>query len=151
MAALIAESRSLPRRPPPGIRIEIDMSRAPRLNVNDAHRRGWSSYRTRCRRCRARPVEPPGPDRGRAPRHRGVITASGWTRSLRGSSNPIPRGCRHGLGMAIARKAIEEHGGQIEVTSAPGRGTTMRIMLPISPEASTTTFTAERTAGRRLD
>jgi nitrogen fixation/metabolism regulation signal transduction histidine kinase len=35
-----------------------------------------------------------------------------------------------GLGLAIARKNIEEHGGRISVTSAPGEGTTVTILLP---------------------
>jgi len=35
-----------------------------------------------------------------------------------------------GLGMAIAKRAIEEHNGRIELTSAPMKGTTARIILP---------------------
>jgi signal transduction histidine kinase len=35
-----------------------------------------------------------------------------------------------GLGLAIAQKAIAEHDGTIEVSSAAGRGTTFRILLP---------------------
>jgi signal transduction histidine kinase len=40
-----------------------------------------------------------------------------------------------GLGLAIAKKAVEEHGGTIEVASAAGAGTTMRILLPVTPLA----------------
>jgi two-component system nitrogen regulation sensor histidine kinase NtrY len=40
-----------------------------------------------------------------------------------------------GLGLAIARKAVEEHGGTIEVASEAGAGTTMRILLPVTPLA----------------
>jgi signal transduction histidine kinase len=33
--------------------------------------------------------------------------------------------------MAIARRAIEEHMGRIELTSEPGKGTIARIILPL--------------------
>ena len=36
-----------------------------------------------------------------------------------------------GLGMAIARKIIEEHGGDIELTSEAGKGTNVRFLLPL--------------------
>jgi signal transduction histidine kinase len=35
-----------------------------------------------------------------------------------------------GLGMATARKIVEEHGGEIEIESSPGRGTLVRFVLP---------------------
>jgi signal transduction histidine kinase len=37
-----------------------------------------------------------------------------------------------GLGLAIARQVIEEHGGQIQVESQAGRGSTFRILLPLN-------------------
>jgi signal transduction histidine kinase len=44
-------------------------------------------------------------------------------------------GKRHGtgLGMAIARRVVEEHGGTLEIDSAPGAGTTVRLLLPLAP------------------
>jgi PAS domain S-box-containing protein len=38
-----------------------------------------------------------------------------------------------GLGMAIVKKIMDLHGGEIEVDSAPGRGTTIRLVIPRSP------------------
>lgn len=38
-----------------------------------------------------------------------------------------------GLGLPIAKQVIEQHGGQIEVKSAPGEGTTFTIRLRIQP------------------
>ncbi|HUF11619.1 MAG TPA: HAMP domain-containing sensor histidine kinase [Longimicrobiales bacterium] len=40
-----------------------------------------------------------------------------------------------GLGLAIAREIVEVHGGEISAESAPGRGTTFRILLPKEPPA----------------
>ena len=39
-----------------------------------------------------------------------------------------------GLGLAIARKAVEEQGGEIRAESSIGKGTTMRIWLPLGPD-----------------
>jgi nitrogen fixation/metabolism regulation signal transduction histidine kinase len=38
-----------------------------------------------------------------------------------------------GLGLAIARQIVEEHGGTIAAESVPGRGTCVRIRLPVAP------------------
>ncbi|MCG3162026.1 MAG: Adaptive-response sensory-kinase SasA [Acidobacteria bacterium] len=37
-----------------------------------------------------------------------------------------------GLGLTIVKQIVAEHGGRVEVESAPGRGTSFRIRLPIS-------------------
>jgi signal transduction histidine kinase len=42
-----------------------------------------------------------------------------------------------GLGLAIAQRIAEEHGGRLEVSSAPGEGATFTFWLPVAPaEAS---------------
>jgi two-component system sensor histidine kinase HydH len=35
-----------------------------------------------------------------------------------------------GLGMAIVKKIMDLHGGEIEIDSVPGRGTTVRLIIP---------------------
>lgn len=39
-----------------------------------------------------------------------------------------------GLGLAVVYTAIEDHGGSIDIESAPGEGTTVTVELPLQPE-----------------
>jgi signal transduction histidine kinase len=48
------------------------------------------------------------------------------------TTKPVGKGT--GLGLAICRRSVEQHGGTIIIETGPGRGTTVRITLPISEE-----------------
>ena len=48
-----------------------------------------------------------------------------------------------GLGLSISYKIIEQHGGRIEVESAPGKGTHFAVHLPLKPPAETSKPSAE--------
>jgi two-component system OmpR family sensor kinase len=41
-----------------------------------------------------------------------------------------------GLGLAIVRATVSAHGGVVVLDSAPGRGTTVRVELPVPPDAT---------------
>ena len=45
--------------------------------------------------------------------------------------SPESRGS--GLGLAIAKSLVQAHGGSISAESEPGRGTTIRFVLPAAP------------------
>jgi two-component system cell cycle sensor histidine kinase PleC len=38
-----------------------------------------------------------------------------------------------GLGLAIAKSLVELHGGTMQLRSTPGRGTIVRLHLPVAP------------------
>lgn len=42
-----------------------------------------------------------------------------------------PSGQGTGLGLAVANNLVQAGGGRIEVDSAPGQGSTLRIVLPV--------------------
>ena len=54
------------------------------------------------------------------------IGFSAWPNGVKGS----------GLGLYVSRKNIENHGGQIEVRSEVGAGTTFTVKLPVKLETS---------------
>lgn len=48
-----------------------------------------------------------------------------------------------GLGLAMSKKILEQHGGQLLIESAPGEGTTMRCLLPFDPSLAANTSQEE--------
>lgn len=54
-----------------------------------------------------------------------------------------------GLGLSIVRKVVDAHDGIIEATSAPGRGTTFRVTLPVVPTAAHLRESTHGTHSRR--
>lgn len=60
---------------------------------------------------------------GIPPEHLGKVTEPFFTTKEEGKGT--------GLGLAICRRIIQEHQGTIHITSAVGRGTTVRVLLPV--------------------
>jgi two-component system sensor kinase FixL len=48
------------------------------------------------------------------------------------STKPVGKGT--GLGLPICRRIVQEHGGTLNIDSGPGRGTTVRIVIPVVPK-----------------
>jgi len=38
-----------------------------------------------------------------------------------------------GLGLALVQHIMDAHGGSVELTSAPGEGSTFRLLVPLQP------------------
>jgi two-component system sensor histidine kinase PilS (NtrC family) len=68
-----------------------------------------------------------------------IISVSDQGRGMRRNEQqrlfqPLPSGSRMGggLGLAIVYRIVREHGGDINVRSTPGRGTTVDVRLPLA-------------------
>ncbi|HWP13324.1 MAG TPA: ATP-binding protein [Ramlibacter sp.] len=49
-----------------------------------------------------------------------------------------PAGHGTGLGLPLCRSIVQDHGGRIELESAPGKGTRINVWLPLSPAGAVT-------------
>jgi PAS domain S-box-containing protein len=93
--------------------------------ANDAHDANEIAVRIRCEHARDGDhvvVEVQDTGCGIAPEHRERLFTPFFT------TKPVGQGT--GLGLSISRRIVRSLGGEIEVESTPGRGTTMRVVLP---------------------
>lgn len=60
---------------------------------------------------------------------------------------PTARLRRGGLGLAVCRRIVQNHGGEITLHSEPGAGTTCSVLLPVAGEAPAAGLTARRERG----
>jgi two-component system OmpR family sensor kinase len=51
-----------------------------------------------------------------------------------GSSRTRSAGAGAGLGLSIVKSLVDAHDGQVQLTTAPGKGATFRILLPRLPD-----------------
>jgi signal transduction histidine kinase len=56
-------------------------------------------------------------------------------------------GASAGLGLHCALKAVEGHGGTIKLRSKPGEGTTVTVVLPLTPGVTKTPASGAGAAG----
>jgi len=70
---------------------------------------------------------------------RGIGIPSGEQRKIfekfyRAENSLVHESKGSGLGLALVRHIMEAHGGSVEVESAPGKGSTFTLVLPVQPE-----------------
>ena len=65
----------------------------------------------------------------------GIEGQLGQRLDLAGKARIVQQGLavEAGPGLALARRVVERGGGRLEIDSAPGRGTTFTLLLPLQP------------------
>lgn len=136
-----------------GIRVELDLDDTEELFV-DKERMDRALWNVAANACQAMPEG--GVVRIRVLRRDDTVTLS-----IQDEGSGIPEHVRHrifepffshgkaegiGLGMLIARKIVEEHGGAIAVESEEGVGTVVRFELPLTVPEKAIAATAANTA-----
>ena len=69
-----------------------------------------------------------------------VEKASGWQGSVNRTSGAMPawtKASGTGLGLSVSYGIVDDHGGSIDLESAPGKGTTFVVNLPVADTRST--------------
>ena len=84
-------------------------------------------------------IEDTGP--GIAPEHQARVFDPFFTTK--------PAGAGTGLGLAVCYGIVTAHGGRIEIDSANGRGTLVRVALPLAPEAEANDIELAETQRRK--
>ena len=136
-----------------GVRVELDLDDTEEIFV-DKDRMDRALWNVATNACQAMPEG--GVLRIRVYRRDGAVTLS-----IEDEGSGIPEEVRHrifepffsygksegiGLGMVIARKIAEEHGGAITVESKEGVGTSVRLEIPLTVPEKAVEATASTTA-----
>ena len=62
------------------------------------------------------------------------VAAQAFERFYRADASRVRTRGGTGLGLAIVQATVDAHGGTVALDTSPGKGTTVRIELPASPD-----------------